>query len=365
MSTSTIIKLPNGSFVVKHPNGQQTFVPPLTLQPNPPMAAFIPPPGHGYVAATGKRGRDLPSFSWNNMKDVKTKRFKSGTRLPKQIINSPPDQGNCGSCWLVSAVSMTGDRLAINTLTVPQPLDALDFCCGGGDGCQGGYGLQAFQMIQSSGGIGLDSCNPYNKWCGAGWHCQYEGSGVSAMKHRVSETVSNAACKCSQVTINQKCPVVAKVLDYKSFGGDINQIKDEIFQNGPVVVGFMATDVLIKNYNCTKNNPVPFDGSGNGLGGHAVVIVGWGKDYWVVRNSWGPKWNGTGFWNYKFGCGLENGGSMPVAGWTVIPANTHLLLKSSPNPPVFTQLFIAIWVIGGVLLVLLLLFLLKRRRNVT
>merc|ERR1712066_603955 len=35
------------------------------------------------------------------------------------------------------------------------------------------------------------------------------------------------------------------------------------------------------------------------LGGHAVKVVGWGKElnqfYWIVQNSWGPGWGENGF----------------------------------------------------------------------
>ena len=32
----------------------------------------------------------------------------------------------------------------------------------------------------------------------------------------------------------------------------------------------------------------------NSYGGHAVLITGWTKKYWIVQNSWGEKWGKKG-----------------------------------------------------------------------
>ncbi|KAJ9472878.1 Cysteine proteinase [Diplonema papillatum] len=40
---------------------------------------------------------------------------------------------------------------------------------------------------------------------------------------------------------------------------------------------------------------------------HGVLIVGWTPDYWIVKNSWGPTWGGSGRIRLQFGtdqCGL-------------------------------------------------------------
>jgi len=173
-------------------------------------------------------------------------------------------------------------------------------------------------------GIALNQCNNYNNWCAAGYHCKYasrsptgyEGSGNTPQE-----------CTCSTAPKGKGCTTVANV-DGDSFVAfyiddpvqRVQAIQDEIFQNGPVVVGFSATDTLISQYNCTGKNDKPFDGSGNSLGGHQVTLVGWGTGpsggYWVVRNSWGPTWNGDGYWNFLWNSGLEDSGFAPATAWT-------------------------------------------------
>jgi len=46
-------------------------------------------------------------------------------------------------------------------------------------------------------------------------------------------------------------------------------------------------------------------------GGHAVKILGWGKesglDYWLCANSWGTSWGEKGFFRIAFGqCGIDS-----------------------------------------------------------
>lgn len=47
--------------------------------------------------------------------------------------------------------------------------------------------------------------------------------------------------------------------------------------------------------------------SGSALGGHAVKIIGYGEDYWIVNNSWNNSWGDNGTFKIAFGeCGIDS-----------------------------------------------------------
>mgnify|MGYP000745267471 CR=1 FL=1 len=92
-------------------------------------------------------------------------------------------------------------------------------------------------------------------------------------------------------------------------GGEL-QIRREIWRWGPVATGmrvypdFYTFNAAQDIYNWNKKGPQ--------VGGHAIVIVGWGEEkdvkYWIIRNSWGPKWGDGGYFRMVRGsndCGIE------------------------------------------------------------
>ena len=62
--------------------------------------------------------------------------------------------------------------------------------------------------------------------------------------------------------------------------------------NAPLLAGIP----IFENYRESRDNggffPAP---SGANLGGHAIAIVGWTRDNWIIKNSWGEGWGDGGY----------------------------------------------------------------------
>jgi len=67
----------------------------------------------------------------------------------------------------------------------------------------------------------------------------------------------------------------------------------EILKNGPIQVAFTVYADLM-----AYNSGVYYPTTDVQVGGHAVEIVGWGKQdgegYWIVKNSWSCEWGMQG-----------------------------------------------------------------------
>lgn len=84
------------------------------------------------------------------------------------------------------------------------------------------------------------------------------------------------------------------------------QIKSELYNYGPVEAAFEVYEDFF-SYSSGVYQHV----TGKLEGGHAIKVIGWGKeaglDYWLCVNSWGPKWGIEGHFKIKMGeCGIDD-----------------------------------------------------------
>ena len=72
------------------------------------------------------------------------------------------------------------------------------------------------------------------------------------------------------------------------------EIKTEIMKRGPVEAAFeVYEDFLLYKEGVYQTTP-----GAKLVGGHAVVIIGWGQEngqnYWLVKNNWNTDWGKLG-----------------------------------------------------------------------
>ena len=73
----------------------------------------------------------------------------------------------------------------------------------------------------------------------------------------------------------------------------MNEMKRSIFRYGPCLISFRI-------YNTDTSFPWIKRDRDKYLSGHSMAVVGWNKDSFIVRNTWGNKWQNNGYCHYPF-----------------------------------------------------------------
>ncbi|XP_006036937.1 cathepsin F [Alligator sinensis] len=193
-------------------------------------------------------------------------------------VTSVKDQGMCGSCWAFSVTGNVegqwflrrGDLISLSEQELVD-CDGLDHACGGG------LPSNAYEAIESLGGLETES------------DYSYEG-------HR------------------QRCSFSSdKVAVYINSSVEISRDEDEIAawlaKNGPISIALNAFAMQFYKRGVSHPlrllcNPWMID--------HAVLLVGYGTrgrtPYWAIKNSWGEDWGEQGYYYLHRGsraCGMN------------------------------------------------------------
>lgn len=90
--------------------------------------------------------------------------------------------------------------------------------------------------------------------------------------------------------------------DYWKIPNDIDTMKQYIYTQGSIVVDIdIPTDYKHCQNMMSDNLYIPDDAKGQT---HAMAIIGWRDDAWIIRNSWGTDWKNKGYIYWKMGTGI-------------------------------------------------------------
>lgn len=116
-------------------------------------------------------------------------------------------------------------------------------------------------------------------------------------RNALSIVLQSGTCKDEDYGTNQADTEAAKhkITSYATIK-NMKYLKRSIYENGPALLILPVINPSEEKgmFWCAKK---PEDKI---LGYHAVVVVGWNKKSFVIRNNWGPTWNGDGYCKLKY-----------------------------------------------------------------
>jgi cathepsin L len=187
----------------------------------------------------------------------------------KNVVTPVKNQQSCGSCWAFSATETVESAYAIAsgkllTLAPQTYVDCVKnpYSCGGTGGCEGATMELAFNLTAQT-GIALEDDLPY--------------------------TGRDSACKEYKAAV--------KVTGYvKNPTNDALALETAVATKGPQSITVAASSWMLYGggvfTGCSKGGP--FSKPDSTLD-HGVQLVGYTKEYWIIRNSWGPGWGLKGY----------------------------------------------------------------------
>ena len=204
-------------------------------------------------------------------------------------VSGVKNQLSCGSCWAFATVANLEGLYAAKKGVIKTFSEQMLVDCDTSDsGCNGGLMQYTFTWIKNNGGIMYEADYPY--------------------------TGTKGTCKKDSTKYAD-----FKVTGYKKLGSqwqtwsavDEDEVKEFLYETGPLAIALNADPLqtYVSGIVDLTSTQCPVDGIN-----HAVTLVGYGtdsatgKDYWIVKNSWGTSWGESGYFRIRRGngtCGVN------------------------------------------------------------
>lgn len=193
------------------------------------------------------------------------------------ITGEVKSQGSCGSCYAFAAIGVIKSRMKIvygGSLINLSEQDAME-CT---RGCKGGWDYSIYRDYSQ----------------------RYGGCAAYDYKKIHSYTAVSYSCQASS---RPRVPN-SKVLQYGYIANNEKTIRTYLVNYGPLYTRF---NVYSNFYE--YGSGIYTRSSGSYLGGHAVILVGYGEEngtkYWILKNSWASWWGEKGYFRMIRGINLN------------------------------------------------------------
>ncbi|CAH2273505.1 cathepsin S-like [Pelobates cultripes] len=195
-------------------------------------------------------------------------RHRNLTVIPKKFdwrktkcVTPVKSQGECGSCWAFATVGLIETRYCLDKgkqllFSEQQLVD----CDKSNYGCDGGLPINALEYVSKNGIMKSDD-------------------------YKYEEQQS----KC---LFNSNNAIKMRATKFFYLSGE-EDLATSVATNGPVTAGIGVNEEFM------LYEKGIYDGSCAGGPNHAIIIEGYGRNYWIVRNSWGDEWGEGGYVRMK------------------------------------------------------------------
>jgi cathepsin L len=215
--------------------------------------------------------------------------------VTKGAVTAPKDQGQCGSCWSFSTTgAIEGAHFLATGNLVSLSEEQLINCVNGGqfDCDTGGDMVEAFKYVISNHGLVTEATWPYTL-------ADHQTCKYSSSYSKYAATISSYK---TVATNDEDALKSAVAITPVSIAIDASQKSFQFYSSG------VYDDAAC----CRDCSPSDLD--------HGVLAVGYGtedgKDYWLVKNSWGSSWGDNGYIkiirNDNGACGVPTTASYPI-----------------------------------------------------
>ena len=205
-------------------------------------------------------------------------------------------QGQCGSCWAFASTAVLESHIAIQTGYLydlsPQELVSCaknPYHCGGSGGCNVATADIAFTLVQQYGIV-------------QEWQFGYQDNNAQIINCTLTTSEAVLTNNTNRTYFHGS---VASITDYMVLpSNNYTVLMNVVAKYGPVAVSvaclpwhFYQSGIFYAPMNSSITSTTDLD--------HLVVLEGYGtdvdtrEDYWLVRNSWGPRWGEHGYIRLK------------------------------------------------------------------